>query len=54
MTGVRPKTDRLYFTPAQVAAFRKGGEALLVQMGKALNQEAVTYETREGLTILNL
>jgi len=37
-----------------VDAFRKGGEALLVQMGRALNQEAVAYETREGLTILTL
>jgi len=61
-----PKTDRLYLvrekvhvmrtncTPAQVDAFRKGGEALLVQMGRALNQRAVAYETREGLTILTL
>jgi len=32
--------------------FRKRGEELLVQMGRALNQEAVAYETREGLTIL--
>jgi len=32
--------------------FRKGGEGLLVRMGRALNQEAVAYETREGLTIL--
>lgn len=61
-----PKTDRLYLvsesvhvmrascTLAQVDVFRKGGEALLVQMGRALNQEAVAYETREGLTILTL
>jgi hypothetical protein len=41
-------------TLAQLDAFRKGGEALLVQMGRALNQEAVVYETREGLTILTL
>ena len=61
-----PETDRLYLvrekvhvmrascTRAQLDAFRKGGEALLVQMGRALNQEAVAYETREGLTILTL
>jgi hypothetical protein len=61
-----PKTDRLYLvrekvhvmrtscTRAQVSAFRKEGEALLAEMGKALNQEAVAYETREGLTILTL
>lgn len=61
-----PKTDRLYLvrekvhvmrascTRKQVSAFRKRGEALLVEMGKALNQEAVAYETRQGLTILTL
>jgi len=61
-----PKTDRLYLvrekvhvmrtscTRAQVNAFRKEGEALLAEMGKALNQEAVAYETREGLTVLTL
>jgi len=60
------KTDRLYLvketvhvmrtscTRAQVGAFRRGGEALLAEMGRALNQEAVAYETREGLTILSL
>ena len=35
-------------------AFRKEGETLLAEMGKALNQESVAYETREGLTILTL
>lgn len=61
-----PKTDRLYLvrervhvmrtscTRGQVNAFRKEGEALLGEMGRALNQEAVAYETREGLTILSL
>jgi len=61
-----PKADRLYLvrekvhvmrtscTRAQVDAFRKGGETLLAEMGRALNQEAVAYETREGLTILTL
>ena len=41
-------------TRAQMNAFRKGGEAVLAEMGKALNQEAVAYETRQGLTILTL
>jgi hypothetical protein len=41
-------------TRSQVNAFRKEGEALLAAMGEALNQEAVAYETREGLTILTL
>ena len=41
-------------TRAQVNDFRKEGEALLAEMGKALNQEAVAYETLEGLTILTL
>ena len=61
-----PKTDRLNLvrervhvmrtscTPAQVNAFREDGEALLAAMGRALNQEAVVYETRDGLTILTL
>ena len=35
-------------------AFRKEGERLLVEMGSALDQEAVAYETRDGLTILIL
>ena len=39
---------------AQVKAFRMEGETLLFEMGMALNQEAVAYETREGLTILTL
>src|SRR5438445_3934037 len=58
-----PKADRLYLvrekvyvmrtscTRAQVNAFRKEGEALLGRMARALNQEAVAHETREGLTI---
>ena len=61
-----PKTDRLCLvrekvhvmrtscTRRQVNAFRKEGEALLGEMGRALNQEAVAYETRDGLTILTL
>ena len=61
-----PKADRLYLvrekvhvmrtscTRSQVNAFRKEGEALLGEMGRALSQEAVAYETREGLTILTL
>lgn len=60
------KTDHLYLvketvhvmrascTRAQVGAFRRGGETLLAEMGRTLNQEAVAYETREGLTILTL
>ena len=61
-----PAADRLYLvreklhlirtscSRAQVKAFRKEGETLLLEMGMALNQEAVAYETREGLTILTL
>jgi hypothetical protein len=61
-----PTADRLYLvreklhvmrtscTRAQVRAFRKEGETLLLEMGKALNQEAIAYETRDGLTILTL
>jgi hypothetical protein len=60
-----PKTDRLYVireslnvmrcncTRAQFKAFQEQGEMLLVEMGRAMNQEAVAYETREGLTILS-
>ena len=51
---VREKVNvlRASCTAPQLDAFRKGGEGLLVRMGRALNQEAVAYETREGLTIL--
>lgn len=61
-----PKSDRLCLvkekvhvmrtscTSAQVDPFRENGEVLLAEMGKALDQEAVAYETREGLTILIL
>jgi predicted secreted protein len=61
-----PKADRLYLVREKVhvmrtscsrdqaRAFRRRGEALLVEMGKALRQEAVAYETRQGLTILTL
>ena len=61
-----PKTDRLSVvcetvhvirtscTRAQVEVFRVRGEALLLDMGRALGQEAVAYETREGLTIPTL
>ncbi len=59
-----PERDRLFLvrekvhviragcTVFQLETFRKRGEELLVQMGRALNQEAVAYETREGLIIL--
>lgn len=59
-----PKTDRLSVVREQVLvlrtsctrsqreAFEREGEALLVEMGKALSQEAVAYETRHGLVIL--
>jgi hypothetical protein len=61
-----PKTDRLYVireslnvmrcncTRAQLKSFQEQGEMLLVEMGRVMNQEAVAYETREGLTILSL
>lgn len=66
MRAYDPKNDRLYLvrekvyvmrascTRAQVNAFGNGGEAVLAEMGKALNQEAVAYETRQGVTILTL
>lgn len=61
-----PKTDRLSVvrervhvlrtscTKAQLEAFKRRGEALLLEMGKALDQEAMAYETRDGLAILFL
>jgi hypothetical protein len=61
-----PATGRLYLVRekvhamrascprAPVEAFRKEGEVLLAEMGRALDQEAVAYETRDGLTILTL
>jgi hypothetical protein len=59
-----PRTDRLSVvrervhvlrtscTKSQREAFERRGEALLLDMGQALNQEAVAYETRHGLVIL--
>jgi hypothetical protein len=41
-------------TRAQVNAFRTTGEALLAEMARALDQEAVAYETRQGLTVLHM
>jgi hypothetical protein len=41
-------------TNAQLEAFKRRGEAVLVEMGKALDQEAVAYETQDGLVILFL
>jgi hypothetical protein len=45
---------RFNCTRQQLKAFYKQGEALLIEMGAAMNQEAVAYETREGLTILTV
>ncbi|MBI3989764.1 MAG: hypothetical protein HY347_09125 [candidate division NC10 bacterium] len=45
---------KAYCTPAQRRAFRHRGEALLIEMGRALHQEAVAYATRDGLEILYL
>lgn len=45
---------KAYCTPAQLKAFWQRGEALLIEMGQALNQEAVAYATRDGLEILYL
>lgn len=39
-------------TTRQLTLFRRRGEALLLDMGRALDQEAVAYETRKGLVIL--
>jgi hypothetical protein len=43
---------RAYCTEAQLRKFSVQGEELLLHMVKALQQEAVAYETREGLIIL--
>jgi hypothetical protein len=39
---------RAFPVPPQVAAFRRRGEALLLEMGRALGQETVAYETVSG------
>jgi len=61
-----PEADRLHViresvnvmrsscTRAQLKAFQEQGETLLVEMGRAMNQQAVAYETRGGLTILSM
>jgi hypothetical protein len=43
---------RGFCTAQQLARFRERGAELLIEMGKALNQEAVAFETREGLWII--
>ncbi len=44
--------DELHPRPGQ--CLPQGRKTLLGEMGRALNQEAEAYETREGLTILSL
>jgi len=43
-----------FCTPEQLAQFGTEGRDLLVKMGKALRQQAVAFETREGLWIIPL
>jgi hypothetical protein len=38
----------------QLLDFSRRGEKLLIEMGVALGQEAVAYETRDGLVVLVL
>lgn len=45
---------RSFCTAEQRAAFESRGEELLLEMCSALDQEAVAYETREGLIILQV
>lgn len=45
---------RVYCTRAQLRDFRERGEAFLMEMGTALNQPAVAYATRSGLSVLYL
>lgn len=45
---------RMYCSRRQLQLFRKSGRTLLVQMGRELNQEAVAYETRRGLHIVQV
>lgn len=52
--GERSLILKAYCTTAQLRQFRQRGEALLHEMGRALNQEAVAYAAREGLEILYL
>ncbi|MBM3461449.1 MAG: hypothetical protein FJX76_05060 [Armatimonadetes bacterium] len=43
---------RCYCSMEQLKTFTERGEELLVEMGMALDQDAMAYETREGLIIL--
>lgn len=43
---------RCHCTTEQLESFTSRGEALLTQMGRDLKQDAMAYETREGLIII--
>jgi len=45
---------RCYCSADQLAGFTGKGEELLIRMGRELNQDAMAYETREGLIILHI
>lgn len=45
---------RMYCSKRQLRLFGKSGRALLIQMGRELKQEAVSYETRRGLHVIRL
>lgn len=45
---------RMYCSRRQLGLFRRSGRALLIRMGRELNQEAVAYETKRGLHVIRV